>query len=595
MPGTVPYSITVGSLRSSLNTLIINYQLSTINNPVMKRSYLFLFLILLSIVHAWADELIYTENNVNYYLASNGYNAYVGKSPSASGDIIIRDKIPFEGYDYRVTNISDRAFYECSGITGVTLPNSVTRITDYAFGYCTGLTTINLPNSVTHIESAFFCCRNLKEVTFGNKISVIGGQAFEGCSSLTTLLIPKSVSSISSDAFDACDDLTSIIVEDGNSVYDSRNNCNAIIEKSTNSLIRGCRNTTIPEGVKSIGPHAFKQCGSLKALSIPNSVTYIGSSAFFRCSGLTSITVPNSVTKIDSDAFYYCTGLTSISIPNSVETIMYGAFMGCTGLTEVTIGSGVTSMGFEYDSTFKKCSNVTDVYCYADPSSLTWIHSESDFSTTTKFHVFNDSDYRTKFSSAIVSFVGDLAAKPKTVSCKGSYWATYYNSKVNLVADENTIVYKIVLTNNELTLAEISDRVINAGQGVLLKSSSPKISLSYSSKKSATRYNDNCLTGTDRELFSPDDVYVLNYDNGTLGFYKINDTETIGENKAYLIDVGTLNQDCFVLDESRITTEIDQKTSDCLPSKVVLYDIQGRRIKDLKRGLYIVNGRKVVR
>ena len=148
---------------------------------------------------------------------------------------------------------------------------------------------------------------------------------------------------------------------------------------------------------------------------------------------------------------------------------------------------------------------------------------------------------------------------------------------------------------DELTLAEISDRVINAGQGVLLKSSSPKISLSYSSKKSATRYNDNCLTGTDRELFSPDDVYVLNYDNGTLGFYKINDTETIGENKAYLIDVGTLNQDCFVLDESCISTEIDQKTSDCLPSKDVLYDIQGRRIKDMKKGLYIVNGRKVVR
>jgi len=111
------------------------------------------------------------------------------------------------------------------------------------------------------------------------------------------------------------------MVEESNSIYDSRDNCNAIIETATNTLIAGCKNTIIPNSVKSIVDYAFYYCSGLTSISIPNSVASIGNNAFFGCSGLTSISIPNSVTSIGDYAFYYCEGPTSVTIPNSVISI----------------------------------------------------------------------------------------------------------------------------------------------------------------------------------------------------------------------------------------------------------------------------------
>jgi len=244
-----------------------------------------------------------------------------------------------------VTSIGACAFYYCSGLTSITIPNSVTSIGLRAFDGCSGLTSVTITNSVTSIEEG----------------------AFSRCSSLTSITIPNSVTSIGISTFIDCVGLTSIVVEEGNAKYDSRNNCNAIIESSSNTLIAGCKNATIPNSVTAIGCCAFLRCSGLTSVTIPNSVTSIEEYAFSDCYGLTSITIPNSVTSIGTWAFNGCSGLTSITIPNSVTSIGAWSFNGCHGLTSVTIPNSVTSIG---TCAFRGCSGLTSVTI---PNSVTSI------------------------------------------------------------------------------------------------------------------------------------------------------------------------------------------------------------------------------
>ena len=123
-----------------------------------------------------------------------------------------------------------------------------------------------------------------KEGTLG-----IAGYAFEDCTRLTSIVIPNSVTSIGDGAFYNCSGLTSIVVESGNPRYDSHNNCNAIIETASNTLIAGCKNTTIPKSVTAIGDLAFAGCDGLTSIVIPNSVTEIDYFAFYECFGLTDV------------------------------------------------------------------------------------------------------------------------------------------------------------------------------------------------------------------------------------------------------------------------------------------------------------------
>ena len=298
-----------------------------------------------------------------------------------------------------VTAIGERAFQNCSSLTSITIPNNVTSIGIYAFSGCSSMMSVTIgsgvtsiakgafnncssmtavhitdiaawcninfssqganplscahhlfmdgreindlviPSSVTSIgELAFYFCDGLTSVNIPNSVTTIGPQAFASCSGLTSITIPNSVNIIESTAFNNCSGLTSIIVDGGNSKFDSRNNCNAIIETSTNTLITGCKNTIIPNGVSSIGMNAFASC-----------------------SGLTSIVIPTSVTSIGQDAFNGCSSLSSITIPNRVTTIGDFAFLGCSRLNSVTIGKSVTNIGTQAFY----ITGLKEVYCYA--------------------------------------------------------------------------------------------------------------------------------------------------------------------------------------------------------------------------------------
>ena len=282
----------------------------------------------------------------------------------------------------RVTSIGNRAFYGCSSLTSVKIPNSVTSIGEYAFSRCTSLTSVTIPNSVTSIgNSAFSRCTSLTSVTITNSVTSIGSYAFYDCSSLTSVTIPDSVTSIGNYAFRNCTSLTSITIPDsvtsigkgafygcaGKLIVDSK-----IVETNyTASEYPACDSDggwlygsaftelTIGNSVTSIGNYAFSNCSSLTSVTIPNSVTSIGNRAFSNCSSLTSVTIPNSVTSIGNYTFYGCSSLTSVTIPNSVTRIGEGAFYNCSSLTSVKIPNSVTSIG---ESAFTHCKSLKAFY-----------------------------------------------------------------------------------------------------------------------------------------------------------------------------------------------------------------------------------------
>ena len=204
-----------------------------------------------------------------------------------------------------VTSIGEYAFGWCSGLTSVTIPNSVTSISDGTFAGCSGLTSVTIPNSVKSIgNAAFYCCTGLTSVTIPGSVTGIGYDAFSGCDNLTSITIPESVTNIGNNAFSCCNSLTSItipesvtnignrafqncsglgaiVVEQGNPTYDSRNNCNAIIETTSNKLIVGCKSTFIPNNVTSIGSYAFDLCGDLASITISVGILSIEDNAFY--------------------------------------------------------------------------------------------------------------------------------------------------------------------------------------------------------------------------------------------------------------------------------------------------------------------------
>ena len=258
-----------------------------------------------------------------------------------------------------VENIGVNAFNNCSSLTSIVIPNSIESIENNTFNNCSSLKSIVIPNSVESIgDCAFFDCSSLISIEIPNSVKSIGESAFVDCSSLTGIEIPDSVESIGCDAFEYCGNLTKIAVDENNKVYDSRNNCNALIETATNTLLRGCNITIIPNTITSIENYAFSGCSCLTTIDIPNSVRKIGGSAFEYCSSLTNIVIPNSIERIAGSTFFGCSSLISIDIPNSVKSVGNYAFYECSSLTNIVIPNSVKSIG-EY--VFSGCSSLTSI------------------------------------------------------------------------------------------------------------------------------------------------------------------------------------------------------------------------------------------
>ena len=295
-------------------------------------------------------------------------------SGAYSGDIVIPSAVTYEGTTYNVTTVGEAAFLSCEEVSAVYIPESVGTIGKWAFSNCTGLTSV-----MVNTDSIVAKYSSLGKV-FGAQVQ--------------KYVIGERISAISYNAFRDCTGLTSIVVEPNNETYDSRGDCNAIIETASNTLIVGCKNIVIPEDVMSIGDYAFSGCSGLTSISIPESVTSIGRNAFSGCHSLTKaefasieslcavaftgvssnplycaehlyingaevfdVVIPDGVASIGDYAFMNGRSLTSVAIPSSVVSIGSEAFSDCTSLTKAEFASimSICSISFENSSSNPLC------------------------------------------------------------------------------------------------------------------------------------------------------------------------------------------------------------------------------------------------
>ena len=297
---------------------------------------------------------------------------YSADNYSGLTDVTIPSSVTHDGTTYTVTSIGGSAFYKCSNLTNVTIPNSVTSIGYCAFYQCTNLTTITIGSNVTTIgEEAFYNCSKLISITFPNTMTSIGNNAFYNCKTITSITFPENMTTIGVKAFYRCSNLSTIAIngipEIGTDAFlgtawwmnksDGVIYLGNILYKYKGTIPQGTV-ITVKEGTASFGNSAFSKQTGLQSIIIPNSVTSIGNLTFLDCTGLTSINLPNNLTCIGSNTFYGCTGLTQITIPENVTSIGDNAFGHCTNLTSITIPNSVTSIE---DYAFSQCELIATV------------------------------------------------------------------------------------------------------------------------------------------------------------------------------------------------------------------------------------------
>lgn len=220
------------------------------------------------------------------------------------------------------------------GCMNSVVPDYVKVIKTNAFYEIASLTELNLPEGLVTIEENAIC----------------------RCFGLTEIIFPSTMTELATGGVSACSGIEKLEVREGNSIYISDQNC--IIETSTQTLVMGCMNSTVPIYVKAVGNYAFYGCSRLTKAEIPEGATWIGTFAFMGCSGLSSVSLPDSLRDIGDWAFSGCSSLESINIPIYVTRIRTYVFYGCISLAEITIHSGIKYIGYD---AFKKCTGLERV------------------------------------------------------------------------------------------------------------------------------------------------------------------------------------------------------------------------------------------
>ena len=405
---------------------------------------------------------------------------------SEDGRTLVRVPRDFEGefvIPDGITSLGYHVFYGCDKLTRVIIPRSLTTIPSHSFCMC-GLTQVEIPGNIEVIEHcAFEWCKNLSKVVLRDGIKEIGAEAFLDCA-IKELIIPESVINIHAQAFEGCP-IESIVVQEGNPIYDSRDNCNAIIETETNTLVYGCKNTKIPQSVSSIGSYAFYRCLTLENIFIPKSVTVISKDAFRRfgmlsfesivveegnpaydsrdnCNaiietntnrlivGCSNTVVPTTVTTIGEAAFEFCQLIVKIDIPDNVIDIEPHAFYGCRNMEYIRLPKGLKRLA---RGVFGECYKLNNISL---PEGLEAIEGQAFTQNNSLTHIVIPSNVKSVsgFSSCPklkhitipenVQKVGEMFAETKLKSISVDERNTKFDSRENCNAiietETNTLI-----------------------------------------------------------------------------------------------------------------------------------------------------------
>ena len=313
---------------------------------------------------------IIVESDNKFYDSRNNCNAIIN---TKNNELILgceKTIIPSN-----VETIGVYAFYSTK-IKKIKLPENLKRIDEKAFGYCRSLSKVKLPNSLQYIgDGAFDSCKKLKSVNLPKNLKIICARAFQHCSSLSNdVFIPKDAVLIGEECFSGCNKIKTLKVSEKNSIYDSRNNCNAIIEKATSKLIQATKNTIIPNSVKIIGENSFNDL-ILKSLVIPNSVILIEKWALYSLT-VESIVLSDNIKKISNSSFSGIKKIKQLVLPSKIVQIEDRAF-NYTSLGVITLPKSLKYMG----SRLFWQSNVKEINYLGKKSDWENIYKEKDWNS----------------------------------------------------------------------------------------------------------------------------------------------------------------------------------------------------------------------